>query len=169
MEPPGLGAAESRTPPLCVVLCSLSRKRSSPDCPTPQGAVGRADRGGVRLWFQSPGDLREGSDADVLIVLRDRDPGIENEIMEIFVQEALENGLVFTPVIKDQKAFEQEKRLKTPFTETSLRRDPVVRLSAQNRKAISEARMSKAREFLVRGEAIPDLCKPRLLCGVECP
>ena len=63
------------------------------------------------------GDDGEWSDFDVLIVVNNRDPSIEDEIMNIFVKEELKSGLMFTPLIKDQKAFESEKNLRTPFYE----------------------------------------------------
>lgn len=63
------------------------------------------------------GDHGEWSDFDVLVVVKDRDPLIEDAIMEIFVEEELQSGVTFAPVIKDSTAFEQEKRYHTPFYE----------------------------------------------------
>jgi predicted nucleotidyltransferase len=63
------------------------------------------------------GDNGEWSDFDVLIVVSNRDPLIEDEIMNTFVEEELKSGLMFTPLIKDQRAFDSEKNLKTPFYE----------------------------------------------------
>lgn len=67
------------------------------------------------------GDNGEWSDFDVLIVVSNRDPLIEDEIMNIFVEEELHSGLMFTPLIKDKKAFESEKNLRTPFYENITR------------------------------------------------
>lgn len=67
------------------------------------------------------GDYGEWSDFDVLIVVRDRDPFIENEIIDVFVDEELRSGLIFTPVIKDARAFEHEKDFSTPFYENILK------------------------------------------------
>jgi len=61
------------------------------------------------------GDHNEWSDFDVLIIVKDRDPSIENEIIGSFVDEEFESGILFTPLIKDAKAFEAERSLKTPF------------------------------------------------------
>jgi len=61
------------------------------------------------------GDHAEWSDFDVLIIVKNRDPSIENEIIGSFVDEELESGILFTPLIKDLKAFESEKSFKTPF------------------------------------------------------
>jgi len=61
------------------------------------------------------GDYDEWSDFDVLIVVKDRDPSIEKEIIGLFVDEKLESGVPFTPLIKDLKAFELEKGYHTPF------------------------------------------------------
>jgi len=63
------------------------------------------------------GDNGDWSDFDVLIVVKNRNPSIEDEIMNIFVQEELKSGLIFTPLIKDQRAFDSEKNLRTPFYE----------------------------------------------------
>ena len=63
------------------------------------------------------GDNGEWSDFDVLIVVENRNPSIEDEIMNIFVEEELNSGLMFTHLIKDQRAFDSEKNLKTPFYE----------------------------------------------------
>jgi len=71
------------------------------------------------------GDHDEWSDFDVLIVVKDRNPSIENEIMDIFVEEELKSGVIFSPVIKDYTAFEKEKNLNTPFYE-NIQREGVV-------------------------------------------
>lgn len=57
------------------------------------------------------------SDFDVLIIVKDRTPAIESEIMDIFVEEELKSGVIFSPVIKDYTAFEKEKSFHTPFYE----------------------------------------------------
>lgn len=67
------------------------------------------------------GDYGEWSDFDVLVVVKDREPLIENKIMGIFVEEEFRSGMIFTPVIKDLKAFENEKSLKTPFYENIMK------------------------------------------------
>jgi|MudIll2142460700_1097286.scaffolds.fasta_scaffold146706_3 predicted nucleotidyltransferase len=74
-------------------------------------AFGSKVRGNHSAW----------SDFDVLIIVRRRDPLIEHEIIDIFVDEELQSGLIFTPVIKDAKAFEQEKDFHTPFYENILK------------------------------------------------
>lgn len=61
------------------------------------------------------GDHDEWSDFDVLIVVKNRDPSIENEIIGSFVDEEFKSGILFSPLIKDLKAFESEKSFKTPF------------------------------------------------------
>ena len=61
------------------------------------------------------GDYTAWSDLDVLIVVKDRDPSIEEEIVGLFVDEELESGIPFSPLIKDQRSFEKEKSFKTPF------------------------------------------------------
>lgn len=71
------------------------------------------------------GDHGEGSDFDVLVVVKDRNPGIEETIMGLFVEEELRSGLVFTPLIKDKSAFESEKKFHTPFYE-NLAREGIV-------------------------------------------
>lgn len=71
------------------------------------------------------GDQDEWSDFDVLVVVRDRNPSIENEIISIFVEEEIHSGLNFTPVIKDAWAFQHERDLHTPFYEV-LQREGIV-------------------------------------------
>ena len=61
------------------------------------------------------GDHTVWSDFDVLIVVKERDPSIEAEIVSLFVDEELETGIPFSPLIKDQAAFEKEKSFKSPF------------------------------------------------------
>jgi predicted nucleotidyltransferase len=61
------------------------------------------------------GDHGEWSDFDVLVVVKNREPQIEYEIISIFVDEETESGLFFSPVIKDIRAFEMEKKYHTPF------------------------------------------------------
>ena len=63
------------------------------------------------------GDHGEWSDFDVLVVVRDRDPMIEQTIISFFVEVELGSGLLFNPLIKDLVAFESEKRFNTPFHE----------------------------------------------------
>lgn len=61
------------------------------------------------------GDFNEGSDFDVLVIVRDRTPELEKEIIGIFVDEEMKAGLSFTPVIKDVRSFELEKKYNSPF------------------------------------------------------
>lgn len=63
------------------------------------------------------GNHKEWSDFDVLVVVIDKKPDVESEIISIFVDEEMKSGLSFTPVIKDIQAFEMEKRFGTPFYE----------------------------------------------------
>lgn len=63
------------------------------------------------------GDHDQWSDFDVLVVVRNKGPRIEFEIIGIFVDEELESGTSFTPVIKDVRAFDLEKKFHTPFYE----------------------------------------------------
>ena len=63
------------------------------------------------------GDHDQWSDFDVLVVVRDKEPRVESEIIDIFVDEEMESGTSFTPVIKDIRAFELEEKFHTPFYE----------------------------------------------------
>ncbi len=67
------------------------------------------------------GDHHEWSDFDVLVVVKDRNISIEHEIIDIFVEEELQSGVMFAPVIKDIKSFEYEKNLHTPFYENIMK------------------------------------------------
>lgn len=51
------------------------------------------------------------------MLVRDRDPRIEAKIIGVIVDEEIEAGLSFSPVVKDAAAFEQEQRLRSPFCE----------------------------------------------------
>ena len=67
------------------------------------------------------GDYNEWSDFDVLVIVKDKSPEIEKEIVGIFVDEELRSGIPFSTVIKDIKDFELEKKFKTPFYENIIR------------------------------------------------
>ena len=61
------------------------------------------------------GDYGEWSDFDVLVVVKDRDPAIEKDIVGLFVEEELDKGIPYAPLIKDIKAFELEAKHHSPF------------------------------------------------------
>lgn len=67
------------------------------------------------------GDHKEWSDFDVLVLVRDKTPKLEAEIISVFVDEELRTGLSFAPVIKDIRVFNKEKNFKTPFYENIVR------------------------------------------------
>jgi len=72
------------------------------------------------------GDHEAWSDFDVLVVVRDKDSVIEHLIIGVFVDEELRSGTSFTPVIKDLRAFEMEKKLHTPFYEALVKEGVLV-------------------------------------------
>jgi predicted nucleotidyltransferase len=61
------------------------------------------------------------SDFDLLVVVRDKEPQIEDEIISLIVDEEMKSGLSFTPLVKDHGAFEKEKGFHTPFYENIMR------------------------------------------------
>jgi predicted nucleotidyltransferase len=61
------------------------------------------------------GDHNEDSDFDVLVVVKNRTIEIEEEIMGIFVEEELQSGIYFDPLIKSVESFELEKSHHSPF------------------------------------------------------
>ena len=61
------------------------------------------------------GDYGEGSDFDVLIVVKNRTPDIEREIISIIVDAELSMDMSFTPVIKDSSSFAKEREVNSPF------------------------------------------------------
>lgn len=63
------------------------------------------------------GDHYQWSDFDVLVVVKDRSPSMESEIIDMFIEEELKSGAIFSPLIKDSSAFDKEKKLHTPFYE----------------------------------------------------
>ncbi len=74
-------------------------------------AFGSRVRGTQGVW----------SDFDLLVVVRDKKPGVEAEIVGMIVEEELAAGLSFAPVVKDARAFELEERFHTPFYENVTR------------------------------------------------
>ncbi len=64
------------------------------------------------------GDYKEWSDIDLLVVIKNKDPQIEKEIIDLIVKEEMKSGISLSPVLKDVNAFEKEKRFKTPFYES---------------------------------------------------
>lgn len=74
-------------------------------------AFGSRVRGDHDIW----------SDFDVMVVVEKRDPVVESEVMDIFVEEELKSGIIFTPVIKDVESFEQEREYNTPFYENIIK------------------------------------------------
>ncbi|HOO71057.1 MAG TPA: nucleotidyltransferase domain-containing protein [Spirochaetota bacterium] len=61
------------------------------------------------------GDNTGGSDFDLLVVIKNRNPDKEEQIIDIIVDIEMAEGCSFTPVIKDSRSFEQEKQYNTPF------------------------------------------------------
>jgi predicted nucleotidyltransferase len=61
------------------------------------------------------GDHDERSDFDVLVVVKRKNPALEDKIMTIFVEEEIESGISFIPVIKDCGAFDLERKYNSPF------------------------------------------------------
>jgi len=67
------------------------------------------------------GSHGEWSDFDVLVVIRDKNPDIESEIIGLIVDEEIKSGLSFAPVVKDASAFDMEMRFHSPFYENVTR------------------------------------------------
>ena len=64
------------------------------------------------------GDHTAGSDFDILVIVRERSVPIEEAIVDAFVEEEMESGLFFDPVIKSLDSYELEKRHHTPFSKS---------------------------------------------------
>jgi predicted nucleotidyltransferase len=82
-------------------------KRKYPDRIALVTAFGSRVRGDHTAW----------SDLDLLVVVNNKTPTLEAEILSILVHEELGGGVSFAPVLKDSKAFELEKLYHTPFYE----------------------------------------------------
>lgn len=67
------------------------------------------------------GDHEAKSDFDILVLVRNRTPKIETEIISIFVDEEEKSGVSFDPVIKTLTSFDLEKEHRTPFYENIVR------------------------------------------------
>ncbi|MEJ5361745.1 MAG: nucleotidyltransferase domain-containing protein [Spirochaetota bacterium] len=63
------------------------------------------------------GDFSFDSDFDVLIVVDNKTPEVEREIISIIVDEEMKYNLSFSPLIKDATSFEYEKLYHSPFYE----------------------------------------------------
>lgn len=61
------------------------------------------------------GDFTGESDFDVLIIVREKDVRTETALIEFFGKQEDLTAIPFSPVIKDRKVFEKEKRYKTGF------------------------------------------------------
>lgn len=61
------------------------------------------------------GDFTVDSDFDVLIVVKNKTPEIEEAIVAVIVEEEMKHAISFTPLIKDSKAFELEQQYNSPF------------------------------------------------------
>ena len=63
------------------------------------------------------GDHTGESDFDVLVVVENRSPELEDRILSVFVEEEMRSGVSFDPLIKSLESFELEKRYGTAFYE----------------------------------------------------
>jgi predicted nucleotidyltransferase len=61
------------------------------------------------------GDYGDGSDFDVLIVVKDKTPDIERRIIGLIVDAEESMNMSFTPVIKDAASFAREREINSPF------------------------------------------------------
>ncbi len=67
------------------------------------------------------GDHTEGSDFDVLIVVKERTIDLEEGIIDLVVEEEQKTGFSFDPVIKSSESFHKEKAFHTPFYENFMK------------------------------------------------
>lgn len=66
------------------------------------------------------GDHGEGSDFDVLVIVKEPSTEVQEGIIDIFIEEEMRSGISFDPVIKSLAGFELEKQHHTPFYENIL-------------------------------------------------
>jgi predicted nucleotidyltransferase len=67
------------------------------------------------------GDYNAWSDFDILVIVKDKTPELESEIIGIIVDEERRRELSFSPVVKDVRAFDRERSLHTPFYENIMK------------------------------------------------
>ena len=67
------------------------------------------------------GDHDERSDFDVLVVVKKKKPTAEAVIIDTFLEDEVESGVSFDPVIKSLASFELERKHNTPFYENIVR------------------------------------------------
>lgn len=61
------------------------------------------------------GDHDAWSDFDVLVVVKRKNPALEDKIVAIFVEEEMKTGIPFAAVVKDFGAFDLERKHNSPF------------------------------------------------------
>jgi len=61
------------------------------------------------------GDFSDESDLDILVVVKERDFGVIEKVVEIFGEEEDKTNISFSPVIKSLEVFEKEKAYNTTF------------------------------------------------------
>lgn len=61
------------------------------------------------------GDFGGESDFDILVVVKERDFGVIEKVIEIFDEEEERTNIPFSPVIKSLDVFEKEKAYNTTF------------------------------------------------------
>ena len=71
------------------------------------------------------GDFTEESDFDVLVIVKKRTLDTIIKVNDIFSREEDKAGVIFSAVIKQMEAFEEEKRFNTPFYQ-NIKKEGVV-------------------------------------------
>jgi len=61
------------------------------------------------------GDFSDESDLDILVVVKERDFGVIEKVVEIFGEEEDKTNISFSPVIKSLEVFKKEKAYNTTF------------------------------------------------------
>jgi len=61
------------------------------------------------------GDHSEWSDLDILVVVKEKNPRIQREIVGMFVDSGMESGIPFSVIIKEERVFNLERSLSSPF------------------------------------------------------
>ena len=70
------------------------------------------------------GESDEESDIDILVVLKDRDNKLKDEISMASFEMILNNNVILSPIVMDKKTFEWHKRYKDPLY-NSIERDGI--------------------------------------------
>lgn len=70
---------------------------------------------GYRFGSDARNEQKELSDADILIIVKNFNPGIRKQLSSLSYDYSLKSGLIVSPIIKDLSVWKKNKRFNTFF------------------------------------------------------